>query len=80
MKISDEAVEAAAKQMALDDGNQFDWTMYQHGARAALKAAAPHIIAHAAKHLADGMRSWAGVDEIAYVQGFAEAATETSNL
>ena len=45
--IPDAAVEAAARQMALDSNGQFHWTIYQHRARAALEAAAPHMLAQA---------------------------------
>jgi len=33
--------------MALDSNGQFHWTIYQHRARAALEAAAPHMLAEA---------------------------------
>ena len=32
--------------MALDSNGQFHWTIYQHRTRAALEAAAPHMLSH----------------------------------
>jgi hypothetical protein len=43
--IPEAAVEAAAKAMAFSDHNDTEaWTAYKNDARAALEAAAPHLI------------------------------------
>ena len=45
--IPAEAVEAAAKQMAVNDGDLIGWALYQADAQRVLEAAAPYIRAQA---------------------------------
>ena len=44
--IPDEAVEAAARALAEIGGQPHNWANYRNPARAALEAAAPHLLAH----------------------------------
>jgi hypothetical protein len=43
--IPAEAVEAAAKQMAVNDGDLIGWALYQADAQRVLEAAAPYMLA-----------------------------------
>lgn len=44
MNIPEEAVEAAAKQMAVNDRDILSWVIYQSDAQRVLEAAAPHML------------------------------------
>ena len=81
--IPDEAVEAAARALAEHSG-ETDWGDWEQGAkaeavadmRAALEAAAPHLMAAFVSDMLDEMRSWVGDKELGFIEGVIESCEE----
>lgn len=61
--IPAEAVEAAAKQMAVNDGDLIGWALYQADAQRVLEAAAPYMMAAAWEEAIEAYKAWTWDDE-----------------